>query len=226
MIKKIYLHPLPLRIWHWANALIIILLIITGIQLRIPGVASLQPHDPALVVHRYSGWTMVASCIFWLAYSLISGNLKRQYMTKILDFKGLLTQAKYYLHSIFRGGDNPFRPSPDNKFNPLQKLAYSSIMLFFAPVVVVTGLFVSDIFFVRKYVLLWNLAGVVNALHVIGGYVFTVFLIVHIYMATLGPTVFSHIKAMIVGYDEDPDGTHDSGAQKINLPNATTESGR
>jgi len=226
MIKKIYLHPLPLRIWHWANALMIILLIITGVQLRIPGVAALQPHDPALVIHRYAGWAMVASCIFWLVYSLISGNLKRQYMTKIVDCKGLLTQAKYYLYSMFRGGDNPFRPSPDNKFNPLQKLAYSSIMLFFAPVVVVTGLFVSDIFFVRKYVLLWNLAGVLNALHVIGAYVFTVFLIVHIYMATLGPTAFSHIKAMIVGYDEEPDGTHDDGAQDINLPNASTESGR
>ncbi len=40
-MKRIYLHPLPLRIWHWANALMVILLIITGIQLRIPGIAAL-----------------------------------------------------------------------------------------------------------------------------------------------------------------------------------------
>ncbi|HUK99558.1 MAG TPA: cytochrome b/b6 domain-containing protein [Nitrospirota bacterium] len=226
MINKIYLHPLPLRMWHWANALIIAILIITGVQLRIPGVASLNPHDSALVIHKYAGWSMVVSCIFWLAYSLMSGNLKRQYVTKILDFKGLLIQAKYYLYSIFKGGQNPFRPSPDNKFNPLQKLAYSAIMLFFAPLVVCTGLFVSDILFIRKYVLLWNLAGVLNALHVIGAYVFTVFLVIHIYMATLGPTAFSHIKSMIVGFDEEPDLLiHEGGTQVINAPDVTTESG-
>ena len=32
--QKVYLHPLPVRIWHWLNALGFLLLIITGFQLR------------------------------------------------------------------------------------------------------------------------------------------------------------------------------------------------
>lgn len=93
-MKRIYLHPLPLRIWHWVNALMVILLIITGIQLRIPGIASLRPHHPALLVHKYVGWAMAASCVFWLVYSLASDNLSRHYVIRRRDFKGIFRQAR------------------------------------------------------------------------------------------------------------------------------------
>ena len=240
-MKRIYLHPLPLRIWHWANALMVMLLIITGIQLRIPGIASLRPHDPALLVHRYVGWAMVASCVFWLVYSLVSDNLNRHYVIRRRDLKGIVRQVKFYLFSIFRGEENPFRPSPDEKFNPLQKLAYGAIMCIFAPVLVVTGLLFSDILFFRKYILLWNVVGVLNAIHVIGAYVFALYLIVHVYMATLGPTAFSHIMAMIVGYEEEadeskeevpeeghenkPDIPEGDGMQEAPLPAASSKAG-
>jgi len=204
-MKKTYLHPLPLRIWHWVNALLVILLIITGIQLRISGVPSLGPRHPALWLHRYAGWAMVASCVFWLVYSLASRNLSRQYAFRARDFKGMFAQAKFYLISIFKGEGNPFRPSPEEKFNPLQKLAYGSIMFFFAPILAITGLLCSDIQFLRKYILLWEIVGVVNALHVLAAYVFVLYLVVHLYMATLGRTTFAHIKAMIVGYEEEAD---------------------
>jgi hypothetical protein len=46
---------------------------------------------------------------------------------------------------------------------------------------------------------------VLDAIHVIVAYMFALYLIVHIYMATLGWKVSSHIKAMVVGYEEEPD---------------------
>jgi len=206
-MKKIYLHPLALRIWHWANALVVIILIITGIQIRVPGVAALRPDDPALELHRFAGWAMVASWVFWLLYGLATDHLSRHYVMRRRDFGGILKQAKFYLVSIFRGEENPFRPTREEKFNPLQKLAYGSIMVIFATLLVITGILFSDIAFLRKYILLWNIAGVVNALHVIGAYVFLLYLVVHLYMATLGTTAFSHIKGMISGYEEEPEGT-------------------
>ena len=54
-MKRVYLHPLPLRIWHWVNALLVLVLLITGIQLRIPGIASLRPQDPALLDAQIRG---------------------------------------------------------------------------------------------------------------------------------------------------------------------------
>ena len=214
-MKKVYLHPLALRIWHWVNALMVILLIITGIQVRIPGVASLRPQDPALLIHRYAGWAMVASWVFWFVYSLATDNLGRYYLMRRQDFEGIFRQARFYLISIFQGEENPFRPTPDDKFNPLEKLAYGSIMGIFAPLLVVTGLLFSDILLLRKYILLWNVVGLLNAIHVMGAYVFILYLVVHLYMATLGTTAFSHIKAMIVGYEEEPDKPEKEFAQEI-----------
>jgi thiosulfate reductase cytochrome b subunit len=204
-MKRTYLHPLPLRIWHWSNALLVVILLVTGIRLRIPGIASLRPNDPALLVHRYAGWAMAVSFVIWLVYGLLVDHLSRHYSIRRRDLKGVFSQAKFYLVSIFKGEEDPFRPSPEDKFNPLQKLAYGAIMCLFTPVLVVTGLLFSDILFFRKYILLWNVAGVVDAIHVIGAYVFALYLVVHVYMATLGRTAFSHIKAMIVGYEEEPD---------------------
>lgn len=210
-MKKINLHPLPLRIWHWVNAFLVIFLIVTGIQLRMPGVASLPPQSSALLWHRYAGWAMAASWVFWLIYGLVGRHLRRHYRFRSRDFRGVFRQAKFYLVSIFKGEENPFRPSPDEKFNPLQKLAYGSIMGLFAPLLVITGLLFSDIPVFRKTILLWNAAGTINAIHVLAAYVFVLYLVFHLYMATLGRTLSSHIKAMIVGYEEEPDDAKENG---------------
>ncbi len=204
-MKRTYLHPLPLRVWHWVNAAAVTLLLATGIQLRVAGIPDLPPHSTALLIHRYAGWTMVASCVFWLIYGLASDHLGRHYRLRRRDIEGIFSQTKFYVWSIFKGEENPHRPSPDEKFNPLQKLAYGAIMCIFTPVLVVTGLLFSDILLVRKYILAWNIVKLLDAIHVIGAYLFVLYLVVHVYMATLGQTPLSHIKAMIVGYDEEPD---------------------
>lgn len=183
----------------------VILLLITGIELRVPGVAALPVNSPTLLVHRYTGWLMTISFLFWFVYSLVSGNLSRHYAIRKGDLKETFRQVIFYLFSIFRGEENPFRASPDERFNPLQKLAYGAIMCVFTPLIVATGLFFSDILFFRKYILLFNAMKVLDVTHVIVAYMFALYLIVHIYMATLGQKAFSHIKAMIVGYEEEPE---------------------
>lgn len=204
-MKRIQLHPLPLRIWHWTNAFMVILLLITGIKLRIIGVAALSFNSLALLIHRYTGWLITISFLFWFVYSFASGNLSRHYAIRNGDLKGTYRQVIFYLFSIFRGKENPFRASSDKRFNPLQKLVYGAIMCVFTPLIVATGLFFSDILFFRKYILLLNAMKVLDATHVIVAYMFILYLIVHIYMATLGRTPLSHIKAMIVGYEEEPE---------------------
>jgi thiosulfate reductase cytochrome b subunit len=204
-MKKIHIHGLPIRLWHWVNALMAIPLIVTGIQIRVPGIADLGRHSTPLLVHKYLGWAMVGTFLFWLVYNLVSGSLRRHYNITSGDLKGSLGQARYYLSAIFKGEEDPFRRSADQKFNPLQKLAYGTIMFIFTPVLVITGILLSNVPLLRKYVLLWNLMGTLDALHVIGAYALVLYLIVHLYMATLGPKVFSHIKAMFVGYEEGPE---------------------
>jgi thiosulfate reductase cytochrome b subunit len=204
-MKRIQLHPLPLRIWHWVNALTVLLLVMTGLQFRVPGIAAFGPHYPSFAVHKWAGLVMTALWVFWFVYGLASGHLRRHYAIRKKDLGGIFGQMKFYLVSIFRGLKNPFRPSPDEKFNPLQKLAYGSVMGILAPMMIITGLLFVNAFFMRNQLLSWNAIQLIDAFHVTGLYLFASFLVIHVYMATLGPTAFTHIKAMIVGYEEEPD---------------------
>ncbi len=210
-MRKTYLHPLPLRLWHWSNAIIVILLLITGAQLRLHGVPELPRHSLALIIHRYAGWAMVASFILWLIYCLATRHLGRHYKLRRSDAKGITRQTTFYVWSIFKGDENPHRVSPDDKFNPLQKIANSAIMGIVTPVLVITGLLFSDIQLVRNYILQWNMVKLLNIIHVLGAYLFALYLIVHIYMSTLGRKL-SYIRAMISGYGEEPD---DSGRNDV-----------
>lgn len=212
-MRRIDLHSLPLRIWHWTNAGAVILLMATGLYLRFHGIASLNPHDPVLLWHKGIGLAMVIATLFWILYTLSNPNQRRQYRMTGKDLKGIPVQARFYLFSMFSEGENPFAPSAENKYNPLQKTAYAAVMFVFVPVQAVTGLLFLDIPVLRDYLLAGNLLGLLGAIHVIFAYGLVLYLIVHLYMATLGDRFFSHTMAMIVGYEEqsngikaDPDG--------------------
>ncbi|HTZ39005.1 MAG TPA: cytochrome b/b6 domain-containing protein [Syntrophales bacterium] len=204
-MKRVYLHPLPLRIWHWLNALIVIFLLATGIQFRMPGIAALWSHNPLLAWHKWAGLAMTASWIFWVIYGLATRHFVRHYTFRRRDFERMVEQARFYLFLIFRGEKNPFHPSPEEKLNALQKLAYGSVMGIVTPVMVATGLIYTSGFRIGGTLLPFDTIKTIDALHVAGFYLFALFLMVHVYMATLSPTLFTHIKGMIVGYEEHPE---------------------
>jgi thiosulfate reductase cytochrome b subunit len=201
-MSREYLHPLPIRIWHWANAFIIFVLILTGVQLRVPSVHILPDYRILVLLHKYFGFALAVSFLFWFFYYLLTGGLKKHYLMNFNDIKGMPRQALYYMFLIFRGERNPFNPSVNNKFNPMQKLAYSSIMFIFVPVVTITGIMFSDILFFFSWINAIGGLRVLDAIHVSAAYIFVFYLFVHLYMSTLGPKLHSHIKGMITGYED------------------------
>jgi thiosulfate reductase cytochrome b subunit len=212
-MKKVFLHTLTIRIWHWINALIVIALMITGIQLRVPGIEGIArkmavwipEYSMAILIHKYLGYAMALSFLFWLVYIVASGSFRAHYILRPADLPTMGKQALYYLFGVFQGSENPFIPTAEAKFNPLQKIAYGSVMLVITPLIVVTGILFSDIFFFRD-VIDW-LGGIrlLDALHVVASYLFLLNLIVHLYMCTMGHHLFDHIKAMILGFEEMPE---------------------
>ena len=189
-MTKIYLHPLPLRIWHWLNALLVIVLIATGLYLRWHGIAALRPHDPVLVWHKIAGFILVPAAIFWFTYQITLGKLTSRYGICKTDLPALIAQVKFYGVTIFKGAENPFQPSAADKYNPLQKIAYGAVMFILVPVQALTGLLFVDIPPLRQQILSWNLCGLISAIHIFFAYLFVLYLIVHLYMATLGRDVF------------------------------------
>lgn len=203
-MKKIYLHPIPVRIWHWINAASFLILIVTGLQIRYRELLGLMKFQVAVDIHNIFGFILIFNFFIWLIFYIFTGKIK--IYIPPLNLKkfvmGCINQARYYGYGIFIGEENPHHSSPDNKFNPMQQMAYLSIMLLLIPLQLVSGLLLWDI---KQFAGWINLAGgikIVDTIHVFLFLFFTSFLFVHVYLATLGHTATAHIKAMFTGYEE------------------------
>jgi thiosulfate reductase cytochrome b subunit len=84
----------------------------------------------------------------------------------------------------------------------MQKLAYSSVMFVFTPLIIITGILFSDITYFFSWIKTIGGLRILDAIHVATAYIFVLYLVVHIYMATLGKKPHSHVKGMITGYEE------------------------
>ncbi|MBJ6723902.1 cytochrome b/b6 domain-containing protein [Geomesophilobacter sediminis] len=204
--KMIYLTPMPVRIWHWLNALGIVTLTVTGIQIRFPEYVNVfGTYKSAISLHNTAGIVVALSYFLWLFYYVfVVGSLAKLYIPTLEDIKhGLFRQAFYYFFLYFFGKPNPHHSTPDNKFNPLQKTAYLAIMLVLLPLVIVTGIFLLNVAPLRGVIILIGGLKLLVGAHFLIACCFTAFLFVHIYLATLGHTPFAHFVPMWTGWEEE-----------------------
>jgi thiosulfate reductase cytochrome b subunit len=167
-MKKIFLHPLVVRIWHWVNAAGFIVLIITGIQIRYREIASFGTFKTAVEIHNFFGFIVVLGFFVWLAYYVLTGKIRMYVPLNLKKFlTGALKQARYYGYGLFIGEENPHHATADNKFNPLQQAAYFMIMLLLMPLQLISGVLLWDIKMFANWIGLLGGLKVVDMVHVI-----------------------------------------------------------
>ena len=71
-MSKVYVNPLPVRIWHWANAVLFIVLIVTGVQIRYLDLFSFMSFRTAVTVHNWVAFALIANFFLWLLFYLFS----------------------------------------------------------------------------------------------------------------------------------------------------------
>ncbi len=205
-MKKIYLHPLPIRIWHWVNALGFIILILTGAQIKLGNKINLFSFETAVDIHSWLGFILLANYSIWLFYYLLTLKIKI-YIPPLhhpIEFaKKAVTQAKFYGWGIMVGDQNPHHSTPDNKFNPMQQMSYLMIMAALIPVQIITGLFLWNPKLFGPVVNLIGGIQIADTIHILLWIFFSAFIIVHFYLATLGHTTWAHIIAMFTGFEEE-----------------------
>lgn len=210
MTRKIFLHAMPVRIWHWTNAVSFIVLIVTGLQIRYREAMHLMSFEGAVDIHNIFGFILIFNFFIWLVYYLVTGKIKI-YIPPLNPKKFVLAsikQARYYGFGIFMGEENPHHPSPEHKFNSMQQAAYLMIMVCLIPLQMISGLLLWDIKKFAPWIALFGGVAIVDAMHVLLFFFFTSFLFVHVYLATLGHTPLAHIKAMFTGYEETEEHAH------------------
>ena len=206
--KMIYLQPKPVRIWHWLNALGIVTLCATGAQIRFPEFVSLfGSYKSAILLHNTAGFVVSISFSIWFFYyTLVTRKMGKLYVPKKDDLQnGLLRQAKFYLLTYFLGWENPHHPTPEDKFNPLQKSAYLAIMFVLVPLVCLTGLLMTNVEPLRGFIFMLGGLKILVGMHFLLACSLCAFLFTHVYLATLGHTPLAHFKPMWTGWEEELD---------------------
>jgi thiosulfate reductase cytochrome b subunit len=123
-----YRHSLITRLTHGAFGVAFMGLALTGAQIYLhahwlPGVGS---------VHQTLALVAIASGIIYFAYAALSGSLRKLLLSQS-DVSGLVPMALYYVR---------LRNTPPAyvDYNPLQKLAYTIVLLTMGPLIAATGL--------------------------------------------------------------------------------------
>jgi thiosulfate reductase cytochrome b subunit len=213
-----YFYPLWLRIWHWLNALLFLSLIFSGINLQYVNAKSpIINFQSAILMHNISGITLTINYLFFFILNITTGNYK-QYLPKIKGIlKRLSLQIKFYLSGIFKNNHHPFESTREQKFNPLQQITYLKIMYAALPLIIISGwallfpeLIINKIFGIPGLTL-------TAIFHTSIGFLLSIFMIGHIYLATTGTTVLSNFKAMITGW-------HENHPEKQNIKEVSNES--
>jgi thiosulfate reductase cytochrome b subunit len=200
-----YLYPVWVRLWHVFNALLFIILIVTGLSMQYTG-----KHDYILVVGfaRAVKWHNIAAILLTINYIIfVIGNTatengKYYRISKKNFLTDLGAQLKFYSWGMFRGEKHPFPVTTERKFNPLQKFTYILAMYIAFPLLIISGL--GLMFPETTLNRFLGISGLIltDILHITMGFCLTLFMLIHIYTCTLGSKPFSLFRGIITGYHE------------------------
>lgn len=201
---KIYLYPVWIRIWHAINALMFLLLIFTGISLHYSSADfNLMGFQLAMGIHNVCALIVTFNYGVFVIGNLLTknGNYYRKWRKNL--FPNLWKQFTFYAVGIFKKQPHPFPITEKQKFNPLQKVSYVFAMYFGMPLLILSGiaLMVPDMIAYKVF----NVSGLLfyDTLHIIVGFVLSLFLLIHLYTCTLGDKPGTLFKSMINGYHEE-----------------------
>jgi len=214
-LSLIYLYTRYERFWHWFQAALIMLLLVTGFEVNTGvGIFGFQT---AVTVHNYAGLTWLIAFAFFVFWLFTTGEWKQYVPTT----KKMLAVMRYYAYGIFRGEPHPVPKRKEAKHNPLQRLTYLGLAAALLPVQMATGF----LYWGYNSWGDWGLSAltlqIVALVHTAGAFAILSFLVVHLYMTTTGHTISVHVKAMITGWEEvEKDEKIEDWEQRAGVKNA------
>ena len=194
--RQVKVYPRFERLLHWSQALLIMVLLFTGLGLN--GVHGVMPFGPAVMIHTIAALLLLvlwAFAVFWL----FTTGTWRQFVPTL---DGLIAVIKFYGWGVFHGESHPYKKVIRRKHNPLQILTYFGLKMAIFPLVWSTGILYMTYNFWEHLPNAGLYMNIVANLHLLAGYIVAAFIIVHLYMLTIGAGFRAHVKPMISGYDD------------------------
>ena len=124
------IHPMVVILTHWLNVIALGIMVSSGMKIynaspifgfKMPAFLTLGGWlGGARQWHFFAMWIFVGNGLLWWFYNVFSSHGRETTLFRPSDIKGVLPMIKYYLRIE--------KKHPEaKKYNPLQKLAYTSI---------------------------------------------------------------------------------------------------
>lgn len=206
MSQGLYLYPVWVRAWHITNAVLFLILIVTGISLQFSGMDEpfvLVSFKSAVSWHNAAAFLLMLSYVVFLIGNSVTGNIRHYRNNSSTYVQDLIKQFNYYRRDMFRGEPHPFPVTADSKFNPLQRMTYLLAMYAGMPILIISGILLFYPGMLPKQFL--GVSGLLinDLVHIATGFMLSIFMITHIYTCTLGSKPTTLFKSMIDGYHHD-----------------------
>lgn len=183
------------RLWHWSQVLSIFILLFTGF--RIMGWHQIIPFGPAVMIHSITALALLLLWAFATFWMFTTGNWK-QYLPQ---GAGLWEVIQFYGWGVFQGEHHPYRKVFKRKHNPLQAIAYLALKTMIFPAIWSTGI----IYLLHGLWQGWDADGfwlsIVANLHILAAFAVFSFVVIHLYLLTVGHGFAEHVRPMVTGFD-------------------------
>jgi thiosulfate reductase cytochrome b subunit len=197
--------PLWIRLWHGVTALLFIVLTITGVVVHFaaPGFTPVG-YAIATWLHDVCGILLAILYGIHLIFVFATGYWRHYVPARRGLWRRLKAQVVFYTIGLGRDESSAaVPPAAETRFNALQQLTYLVVVLALLPLLIVSGLlYLYYPAFVPDAILgldgLWPVALAHYALAILG----TTYLIIHLYMATVGPKAGASLRLMTSGRAE------------------------
>ena len=182
------LHPLPIRIMHWINAVAMIVMIGSGWKIYNDEVIFGVLHFPEILTigkwaqhglqwHFFGMWILAINGLCYLIYGLLTGRFRRMLLPIRID--ELIATVKDALRFNLSHED-------PTKYNTVQKLLYIGVILA-GIIMVVSGLAIwKPVQFSELLALFGNFQNA-RLVHFLGMTAIVLFMVVHVALALLVP---------------------------------------
>ena len=201
-----YLYPKWIRIWHVVNALMFIILIVTGLSMQYTDKENVQ-YTVGFAIsvkwHNFAAFVLILNYLIFVIGNMFTGNGKYYKIARKNFLSDLMLQLKYYSWGMFKGEKHPFPVTEERKFNPLQKVTYVLALYLAVPLLVISG--IGLLFPEITINTFFGISGLIltDILHITMGFCLSLFMLIHIYTCTLGAKPTSLFRGIITGYHVD-----------------------
>lgn len=193
--RQVRVYPRFERFWHWMQVVLIVTLSATGFAVN--GVITLIPFKAAVAVHIIAALLLLVLWLFATFWLFTTGTW-RQFLPKVL---GMFAVARFYAYGVFKGETHPYEKTLWRKLNPLQAATYFVIKWAVFPAIWISGIAYLTYNFWDAVPNSGIWLPIVANLHLIAAYVVVTFVIVHVYLLTIGEGFVHHVQPMITGFD-------------------------